>query len=76
MAESMNTATDFLSRTESSLTEQFEMSIRNDIQTKAIEVNKQSSAIVEEERIYILPNDEFGEKQLWEEIHNVSNQAQ
>ena len=39
VAWSMNTAADFLSRTEVNPIEQLEMTIRNDIQTKAIEVN-------------------------------------
>ena len=52
------------------------MSIRNDIQTKAIEINIQSSGIVEEEQIYILPDDELDENKLWEEKQNVRNQAQ
>ena len=72
----MNTAADFLSRTEVNPVEKLEMSIRNDIQTKAIEVNIQSSGIVEEEQIYILPDDEFDEDKLWEEKQNVGNQAQ
>ena len=46
------------------------MSIRNDIQTKAIE------GIVVEEQIYILPDDEMEENQLWEAKLNVRNQAQ
>ena len=76
VAGSMNTAADFLSRTEVNPVEKLEMSIRNDIQTKAIEVNIQSSGIVEEEQIYILPDDEFDENKLWEEKQNVRNQAQ
>ena len=76
VAGSMNTAADFLSRTEVNPVEKLEMSIRNDIQTKAIEVNIQSSGIVEEEQFYILPDDEFDENKLWEEKQNVRNQAQ
>ena len=76
VAGSMNTAADFLSRTEFNPIEKLEMSIRNDIQTRAIEVNIQSSGIVEEEQIYILPDDEFEENKLWEEKQNVRNQAQ
>ena len=72
----MNTAADFLSRTEVNPAEKLEMSIRNDFQTRAIDVNKQSSGIVEEEQIYILPDDEFDENELWEEKQNVRNQAQ
>ena len=60
----MNTAADFLSRTEVNPIKKLKMSIQNDIQTKAIEVNIQSSGIVEEEQIYILPDDELDENQL------------
>ena len=76
VAGSMNTAADFLSRTEINPVEKLEMSIRNDIQTRAIEVNIQSSGIVEEEQIYILPDDEFDENKLWEEKQNIRHQAQ
>ena len=38
-------AVDFLSRTEINPTEKLEINLRNDIQTKAIEVNIQSSGI-------------------------------
>ena len=72
----MNTAADFLSRTEVNPVEKLEMSIRSDIQTKAIDVNIQSSGIVEEEQIYILPDDEIDENKIWEEKQNVRNQAQ
>ena len=72
----MNTAADFLSRTEVNPTEKLEMTLRNDIHTKAIEVNIQSSGIVEEEQIYILPDDEVDENQFWQEKHNVREQAQ
>ena len=75
-AGSMNTAADFLSRTEVDPTEKLEMTIRNDIHTKAIDVNIQSSGIVEEEQIYILSGDKIVENQLWEEKQNVRNQAQ
>ena len=76
VAGSMNTAADFLSRTEVNPTEKLEMTIRNDIHTKAIEVNIQSTGIVEEEQIYILPDEEIDENQLWEEKQNTRNQAQ
>ena len=36
----------------------------------------QSTGIVEEEQIYILPDDEIEENQLWQEELNVRNQAQ
>ena len=65
VAGSIKTSADILSRTEVNPTKKLEMSMRNDIQTKAF--NIQSSVIVEEERIYVLPNDEFDENQLWQE---------
>ena len=52
------------------------MNLRNDIQTKAIEVNIQSSGIAEEEQSYIQPDDENDEKTLWEPKGNIRNQAQ
>ena len=74
VAGSMNTAADFFtSRTEVDTTE---MTIRNDIRTRAIEMSIQSTGIVEEEQIYVLPDDEIDENQLWEEKQNVRNQAQ
>ena len=51
VAGSTNSAADFLSRTEVNPTEKLEMTIRNEINTKPIEVNIQSSGIVEEEQI-------------------------
>ena len=54
----MNTAADFLSRMKVS-------PIKKNIQTKTIEVNIQSTGIVQEERIYILPDDEVDKNQLW-----------
>ena len=61
VAGTMNPAADFLSKTEVDPTEKLEMTIRNDIHTKAVEVNIQSSGIVEEEQIYVLPDDEIYE---------------
>ena len=76
VAGSMNTAADFFSRTEVNPIEKLEMSIRNDIQTKAIEVNIHSTCIVEEEQIYIRSDDEKEENKLCQEKLNVRNQAQ
>ena len=73
--DSMNTATDFLSITEVNPITNLEMSIRNDIQTKAIEVNIQSSDIVEKDQIYILADDEFAKNKFWEEKQKVENQV-
>ena len=72
----MKTAADFLLRTEINPTEKLEISLRNDIQTKTIEVNIQFSGIAEEEQIYIHPDDENDEKTLWEQKDNIRNQAQ
>ena len=72
----MNTAADFLSRTEVDATEKLQIAIRDDIYTKAIEVNIQSSGIVEEEQTDVLPDEEIDENQLWEEKQNIRNQAQ
>ena len=67
VAGSMNTAADFLSRTEVNTIGKLELNIRKDIkdiQTKAIEVKYQSSGINEEEHVDILPDDAFDENQL------------
>ena len=72
----MNTAANFISRTEVDPTEKLEMTICNDIHTKATEVNIQSTGIVEEEQILFLPGDEIDENQFWEVKQNVRNQAQ
>ena len=76
VAGSMNIAAVFLSRTEVDPTEKLEMTIRNDTHTKAIEVKIKSSGVIAQEQIYILPDDENDENQLWEEKQNVRNQAQ
>ena len=76
VAGAVNTAADFLSRTEVNPTEKLEKNLRNDIQTKAIEVNIQSSGIAEEEQIYLLPEDEIDEKTHWEQKDDIRNQAQ
>ena len=65
VSSSTNTAADFLSRTEVDPTEKLEMIFRNDIHTKAIEVNIHLSGIVEDEQIN--EDDEVDENQIWEE---------
>ena len=52
VAGAMNTAADFLSRTEINPTENLKMNLRNEIQTKAIEVNIQPSGIAEKGKYY------------------------
>ena len=63
----MNTAADSVSKAEVNLTEKLEKNIRNDVTTKAIEVNIQSTGVAEEELLYILPEGNPTEQQLWEE---------
>ena len=60
----MNTGADFWSRTEVNPKGKLEMNLGNDIQTKAIEVNIQSSGIAEEEQIYLHPDNEIDEKHI------------
>ena len=75
VAGAMNTAADFLSRAESNPTEKLEMNIRNDVNTKAIEVNIQSTGVAEEELLYILPGECPTEQQLWEEKETIRQSA-
>ena len=76
VASSMNTAAYFLSRKGVDPTEKLAMTIRNEIHTKAIKTNIQSSGIVEEDEFYILLDEAIDRNQLWEEKQNVRNQAQ
>ena len=75
VAGAMNTAADFLSRAEWNPTEKLEMNIRNDVNTKAIEVNIQSTGVAEEELLYILPGECPTEQQLWEEKEAIRQSA-
>ena len=75
VAGAMNTAADFLSRAEVNPTEKLEMNIRNDVATKAIEVNIQSTGVAEEETLYILPDESPTEQQLWEEKNTIRSMA-
>ena len=53
------------------------MNLRNDIQTKAIEVNVQSSGIAKEEQFDLHPDlHEIDEKIHWEQKDNIRSQAQ
>ena len=56
VAGAMNMGADFLSRVESNPTEKLELNIRNVVNTKAIEVNIQSTGVAEEELQYIIPH--------------------
>ena len=60
----LNKVADFLSRTEINPTEKLEMNVRNDIQTKVVSVNIQSSVIAEEEQIHLHHDDEIDKKHI------------
>ena len=63
----MNTAADFLSRLEMDPNEKIILKIREDIPTKPVEVNIESTNIAQEETIFFDPTDqlETTEKKLW-----------
>ena len=72
----MNTAADFLSRLEMDPNEKIILRIREDIPTKPIEVNIESTGIAQEEQVFFDPTDqhETTEKELWtctEEARNA-----
>ena len=60
----MNTAADFLSRPEVNPIEKFEKNFRNDVSSKAIEVNIQSTAVAGEELLYHFSEETPTEQQL------------
>ena len=51
------------------------MNIRNDVTTKAIEVNIQSTGVAEEKPLYILPEETHTEQQLCEEKETLRKSA-
>ena len=63
----MNTAADFLSRLEMDPNEKIVLKIREDIPTIPIEVNIESTGIVQEEPVFVDSTDqqESTEKELW-----------
>ena len=63
----MNTAADFLTRLEMNPNEKIFLKIREDISTKTIEVNIESTGIAQEEQVFHDPTDqqETTEKELW-----------
>ena len=77
----MNTAADFLSRLEMDPKEKTILKIREDIPTKPIEVNIESTSIAQEEQVFQDPTDqqETTEKELWtrkeEERNAIPNDA-
>ena len=63
-AGSMNTAAHFLSRAEVNPIEKLELNFRNDVSSKAIDVNIQSTEVAEEELFFLLPEETLTEEQL------------
>ena len=73
--EKMNTAADFLSRLEMDPNEKIILNIREDIPTKPIEVNIESTGIAQEEQVFHDPTDqqETTEKELWTRKEEARN---
>ena len=71
----MNTEADFSSRLEMDPNEKIILKIREDIPTKAIEVNIESTGIAQEEQVFFNPADpqETTEKELWKCKEDVRN---
>ena len=71
----MNTAADFLSRLETDRNEKIILKIREDIVTKPIEVNIESTGIAHEEPVFFDTTDqqETTEKQFWKRKEQVRN---
>ena len=71
----MNTAADFLSRLEMDPNEKLILKIREDIPTRPIEVNNESTGIAQEEQVFFDPTDqqETTEKELWKRKEEVRN---
>ena len=71
----MNTATDFLSRLQMDLKEKIFLKIREDIPTKPVEVNIESTGIAQEEPVFVDTTDQeqTTEKQLWKRKEETRN---
>ena len=71
----MNTAADFLSRLEMDPNEKIILKIREDIPTKPIEVNIESTGIAQEEQVFHDPTEkqEATEKELWTRKEEARN---
>ena len=57
VAGTQNTAADFLSRIDLNPKERVEITIRNDIKIRPIQVNLQSTGVADEEQLYFLPEE-------------------
>ena len=60
-----NTASDYLSRMEMDPSEKLVLKIREDVETRPIEVNVQSAGVSEEEQIFFTEDDNETEEQIW-----------
>ena len=60
------TAADYLSRMEMDPTEKLVLKIREDVETRPIEVNVQSAGVSEEEQNFFTEEDNETEEQIWE----------
>ena len=71
----MNTAADFLSRLEMDPNEKIILKIREDIPTKPIEVNIESTGIAQKETVFFDPTDqlETTEKKVWKRKEEARN---
>ena len=71
----INSAADFLSRLEIDPNEKLILKTREDIPTKPIEVNIESTGIAQEEQVFFDPTDqqEITEKELWKSKEEVRN---
>ena len=61
-----NTAADYLSGMEMDPTEKLIPKIREDVETRPIEVNVQSAGVSEEEQVFFTEEDSETEEQIWE----------
>ena len=61
-----NTAADYLSRMEMDPTEKLVLKIREDVETRPIEINVQSAGVSEEEQVFFTEEDNKTEQQIWE----------
>ena len=61
-----NTAADYLSRMEMDPIEKLVLKIREDVETRPIEVNVQSAGVSEEEQVFFTEEDNETEEQIWE----------
>ena len=71
-----NTAADYLSRMEMDPKEKLVLTIREDVETRPIEVNVQSAGVSEEEQVFFTEDDDETEAQIWERKNQRRNSHQ